>query len=500
MDRKRSKWCFASGCVGRDLCYTLVSLFLLTYIQFTNLVNDAQFLVLSVIIVLCRVWDAVNDPMMGTIISNTRTKYGKYRPWVLIGCIVNVLFFIGLFTIRVDVGNNINSLGWWNVAIIGFFYLGWGMSYTMNDVSYWSLLPVLSESKKERDKLTSMVAIFASVGQFAAGGLVPLLTPGKMVEAYRLIAIIFAVIFLVCQIMVFFFTHDNKDDTFTIQNLDELPKEKSITLKDMFRILFRNKQLLVMALVVLLYTTASSFLTAFGQNFFYFKFGYDGNLMFIFTVIFAVGTLVSQFFFTPLANKFKRIQIVSVSLLVTIIGYIGFLIVANLPIDNSLCYGILCVLGVIIFGGQGFFYMTMLIMLANTIEYDEWKNNERNDAVTFSVRPFMVKLSGAIQYLIVAVSLVVCGLYDISSKIGEVEASISKKEISEEAGVLLIEGLLKQVEGGQLLGLTLAMTVVPIILYVICYYVIKKKYIISEEMYEKMTKEIKERGVSNETN
>ena len=144
--------------------------------------------------------------------------------------------------------------------------------------------------------------------------------------------------------------------------------------------------------------------------------------------------------------------------------------------------------------------MTMLIMLANTIEYDEWKNNERNDAVTFSVRPFMVKLSGAIQYLIVAVSLVVCGLYDISSKIGEVEASISKKEISQEAGVLLIEGLLKQVEDGQLLGLTLAMTVVPIILYVICYYVIKKKYIISEEMYEKMTKEIKERGISNETN
>ena len=117
-----------------------------------------------------------------------------------------------------------------------------------------------------------MLAIFASVGQFAAGGLVPLLTPGNMVVAYRLIAIIFAVIFLACQVMVFFFTHDNKEDTFTIQNLDELPKEKSITLKDMFRILFRNKQLLVMALVVLLYTTASSFLTAFGQNFFYFKF------------------------------------------------------------------------------------------------------------------------------------------------------------------------------------------------------------------------------------
>ena len=176
MNNKRSKWCYASGCTGRDLCYTLVSLFLLTYIQYTNLVNTAQFLVLSVIIVLCRVWDAVNDPMMGTIISNTRTRFGKYRPWVLIGCITNLIFFIGMFTIRVDVGSNINTLGWYNVAILGVCYLLWGMSFTMNDVSYWSLLPILSEGKKERDQLTTMVAIFASVGQFVAGGVVPMLT------------------------------------------------------------------------------------------------------------------------------------------------------------------------------------------------------------------------------------------------------------------------------------------------------------------------------------
>ena len=67
----RNKWSLSVGCVGRDLCYTLVSLFLLTYLQFTGLFDTTQFLVLSVIIVLCRVWDAVNDPMMGTIITNT---------------------------------------------------------------------------------------------------------------------------------------------------------------------------------------------------------------------------------------------------------------------------------------------------------------------------------------------------------------------------------------------------------------------------------------------
>ena len=266
-----------------------------------------------------------------------------------------------------------------------------------------------------------------------------------------------------------------------------------MTLKDMFRILIRNKQLLVMALIVLLYTTASSFLTAFGQNFFYFKFGYNGNLMFIFTVIFAVGTLVSQFFFPLLASKYKRMQIVKYSILITIIGYLGFLIVSNLNINNDLCYGILCVFGIVVFGGQGFFYMAMLIMLANTIEYDEWKNHERNDAVTFSVRPFMVKLSGAIQYLIVSIVLVVCGLYSISSEIGDVEYNISKGIINKELGVLEIESYLSKVNDLQMFGLTFAMTVIPIILFIICYFVLKKKYIISEELYETMMKDIKER-------
>ena len=63
-----------------------------------------------------------------------------------------------------------------------------------------------------------------------------------------------------------------------------------------------------------------------------------------------------------------------------------------------LCFALLCVFGIFVFGGQGMFYMAMLIMLTNTIEYDEWKTGQRNESIIFSVRPFMVKLSGAVQY------------------------------------------------------------------------------------------------------
>ena len=493
MITKRSKWSYAIGCTGRDMCYTLVSMFLLIYIQYTNLVNEKQFLVLSAIIVLCRVWDAVNDPMMGTIISNTKTRFGKYRPWVLIGAVTNAIFLVLMFTLRADIANP--NAGWINVGIVGGLYFLWGMTFTMNDVSYWSLLPRLSESKEDRDKLTTMVAIFASVGAFTAGGLVPMMTTGNEVNGYRMFAIVFASIFLLCQLLVFFFTHDNKQNKFMLSKdeFDVEPKENNITLKDMFKILVRNKQLLVMAVIVLFYTTASGFLTAFGQNFFYFKFGYDGNLVFIFTVIYAVGTIASQFIFPLLTKKFNRGQIVKVSLFIAMIGYALFFVISNIPMNKDLCFALLCIFGILVFGGQGTFYMAMLIMLTNTIEYDEWKTGERNDAVTFSVRPFMVKLSGAIQYGIVSLALVACGLYNITEQISDIKLDVSQGIIDATEETTKIEELLQTATDGQMLGLSIAMTIVPIILLLASHLIIKKKYIIDEKLYDQMVAEIEQR-------
>lgn len=489
MNRKRSKWSYAIGCTGRDMTYTLVSMYLLIYIQYTGLMDAAQFAVLTAIIVGCRVWDAVNDPMMGTIISNTKTRLGKYRPWVLIGCLSNALFLVLLFTLRFE-------NGWINVAVLGVLYLLWGMTFTMNDVGYWSLLPALSEGKEDRDKLTSMVAIFASVGAFAAGGLVPTFTTGNAVDGYKIFGITFACIFVICQLLVFFFTHDNKYDKFmlTKEELAQEPKEKAVTLKDMVKILLRNKQLLVMAVVVLLYTTASGFLIAFGQNFFYFKFGYDGNKVFIFTVIYAAGTLISQALFPMLTKKFNRKQIVNTSLLITVIGYAAFFLIANL-LTGDLCFILLCVFGILVFGGQGVFYMAMLIMLTNTIEYDEWQTGERNEAVTFSVRPFMVKLSGAIQAGIVSGALILCGLYDYTQQVGALEVLKNQdgSNMTQEQLLADATAILSKANETQLFGLSAAMTLVPILMFVATFFIIKKKYIIDEALYEQMTKEISAR-------
>ena len=84
----------------------------------------------------------------------------------------------------------------------------------------------------------------------------------------------------------------------------------------------------------------------------------------------------------------------------------------------------------------------------------------------------------------------VCGLYSITQEIGKIETEIAGNIISKENGTAIIEGLLGQATTGQMLGLSASMTLIPVILFIVEYIIIKKKYIITEEFYEKIVKEI----------
>ena len=86
-----------------------------------------------------------------------------------------------------------------------------------------------------------------------------------------------------------------------------------------------------------------------------------------------------------------------------------------------------------------------------------------------------------------------CGLYSITNKVGEIEANINKGLIEETAAKAEINALLGSVNNSQMLGLTLCMSVIPIILTIGYYILLKRKYIITEDLYEQMIKEIKER-------
>lgn len=525
---KRNKWAYSLGGIGRDMSYTLVATFFITYIQFSGLgLSVAQFSVISILLIIGRVWDAVNDPIMGAIIENTRSRWGKFKPWILIGAVFTAIVVIMMFTYR-PLGNN----GWNFVIFFGIIYLLWEIAYTMNDIAYWSMLPSITNDTKRRNSLTTLAVVFAGVGAFIANAAITFLTVGNAVKGYALISIFIAVFLIACQSLTVFGIKQPKVEI----------NEENVSIKKMINVIRKNDQLLWVVLAMLLYNVGSGIFVGLGYNFIYLELGYNGTLAVIFIASFGVSNIGVQTLYPKLAIKFGRKKLVLYSFIAIALGYVFIFFLDFIPI---LPLNIITIVffGIFVFGGQALLYMVLTINITNTVEYNEYKTKERNEAVIFSLRPFMAKFGSALQQGIVALVLIVSGIYSLSSNINilenqknkfdnlsvieqaEYKLNIENKEIifdTEEYAKLSnvekskyyeILSKVTYLKSGELevmeikeaaniyfkneattpmrLILRTAITVLPIILIFFTYFVLTYKFKIDEEMYEKIIAAIK---------
>ena len=95
---KRNRYMFGLGTVGRDMMYTMVSMYLIHF--FTEVLNlpDSTMWWMTGAMTILRIFDAVNDPIMGFLVDNTNSRFGKFKPWIAIGGIVGGILTILLFT------------------------------------------------------------------------------------------------------------------------------------------------------------------------------------------------------------------------------------------------------------------------------------------------------------------------------------------------------------------------------------------------------------------
>jgi len=461
----RTKWSYCIGATGRDAAYALVSMYLILYVQYTMNLTPAQFAVISASMVVCMIWDAVNDLLMGIIIENTNWKMGKFKPWILLGALTNAVIIICLFTIRPS--------GWGFVAFYAIFYLLWGMTYTMNDISYWGVLPSLSSDPKTRDALVTIMSIFICIGQFAVAGVVPMVIAGNAVNAYRVVALVVALALVLFQSLT----------AFGIKEKERKPNENQLSLKDMYRIFARNDQLVFAGIASIFFNIASNLLIIFGVNFFYIEFGYSesGNLVFIFTVMYGLGMLLSQSFYAFINKFFTRRQILNVAIVVLMIGYVtlflfGFVLPKNLILLN--------VTGFFIFFFQGLMNLAIIVMINNTIEYDESKYHERHDSVISAVRSFSVKLAGGLNQGLSTCVLIMSGIYAISQNISSLEIEVNTGAMTTEDALAAANQYIAMITKTQGVVFRIGMVGIPIIALLISYFVIRKKYHIDEKEYE----------------
>ena len=474
---------FPLGGVGRDFLYNLFNGYLLTYILFTKTLTDAQFASVSIIIVCARIFDAFNDPVMGGIVENTRTKWGKFKPWILIGAVTSAIVVAVVFSV--------NLSGWAFIGFLAFIYFMFSITFTMNDIPYWGMLPSLSKNENDRSKLTSFTQICASAGSAIVSVAVPAFTAGQWTiggsasTAYMVFGILAGVFMIGFQLI-------------TVLGVKEEPLGKSFVktpkkgVKEMFKIIFKNDQLLWSALVMLIFNIGTNVVGGgLSLSYIYFEFGYNGILTTIFGIAFAVVSVVFMLTYPILIKKFGRKKLMYATGFSIIGGYLLMLLFGLvLPSDPWLVKFIVLILcnGIVGFG-QGF-YTIMLVYMADTVEYNEWKTGSRDEGLIFSVRPFTAKMGSALMQFLVMLVYLIVGVTVETNKIADLENHAAQGVISADDKLAGIADVINSVPDYKIMALLCCMCLIPVAFLIVAMLIYKRKCIIDNEFYRKMVDEI----------
>lgn len=485
---------FSLGTIGRDFLYFLFNSFLMTFILFTKTTDNKMLMVVGAIIVVARIFDALNDPIMGGIVENTRTKWGKYKPWQLLGAVLTGAVIISVFCVKLD--------GWSYIGFLAFAYIMFSITFTMNDISYWGMLPSLTSDEHERNKLTSCAQLLASAGVGLASLLIPLFTTGSLAKwgaptGYKVIGIISAVLMVLFQL-------------FTILGVKEKPlspikpdKSDRLTLKKMFQTIAKNDQLLWCALIMLIFSIGTGVVgSGLLTMYVYFEFGYEGG----YTLLIGIGYGIISTLFTAtypwLSKKFGRNKVLYSAGVAIILGFILMLIFA-LAIPTGAPKStewftkfILIAIAYTIVGyGMGF-YMIMVINMANTVEYNEWKYGQRNESLIFSLRPFTAKLSSALTQALVIGVYAVASITTYTNAISDVENEASKNLITNKVKMEKITEIINKVSLQDRQILVSCMCIIPIVFMIVALILYKKKCTLSETRLAEMVRETEARKLA----
>jgi melibiose permease len=449
---KREMASYGIGAVGKDMVYMFCASYILYYYQD---ILGISAIAMGVILLAARVFDAFNDPIMGVIVAKTRTRWGKFRPWLFVGTALNAIVLFLMFSAPPTLD------GGGLIAYAAITYILWGVTYTMMDIPYWSMIPAFTQGGKERENMSAMARSCAGVGS-------ALVTVITMICVYRLgngneytgfkwFALILSVVFFVAILI-------------TCLNI----KEKStvdmetVSVGQMFKALFQNDQAVTVVITIVLINT-SVYITS-NLVIYFFKYDFGGadwyNGYTLFNTFGGAIQILSMMVLFPLLRKFMdTIKIFYVSFIMAIAGYVVLLALVFTSMSNVF---VLFIPAFFIFAANGMLLVLTTIFLANTVDYGEMKNKRRDESVIFSMQTFVVKLASGIAALVVSICLSLCHLS-------------SNTDATDVAGSV----------GGNVIGLRMTMTVIPIIGLLIAVFYFNHKYALNDAKMQEIRESIK---------
>ena len=399
---------YAFGNLGQSAFYNALSTYFIVYVTsclFSGVEKGVAAKLIGVItslVVIIRIAEIFIDPLLGNIVDNTTTKWGRFRPWQFLGGLVSALLLVVIYTGMFGLVN-VNTT--WFIVLFVICFVVLDVFYSLRDISYWGMIPALSSDSHERSTYTALGSFTGSIGYNGITVVViPIVTyfswvfTGSHAESqsgWTAFGIIVGLLGILTAWSVAFGTKES-------QSALRSKAQKNGGPLQAFKALFQNDQLLWVALSYLLYAIANVATT--GVLIFLFKFVLDNQAAYSMTGIIAlVAGLVMAPLYPILNKRIPRRYLYIGGMTSMIIAYIMLGIFSNNMIMVFVALVLFYVPGTMI-------QMTAILSLTDSIEYGQLKNGKRNEAVTLSVRPVLDKIGGAMSNGIVGFIAIAAGM------------------------------------------------------------------------------------------
>ncbi|MBD5102567.1 MAG: MFS transporter [Subdoligranulum sp.] len=452
----KQKVAFGIGAVGKDMVYALSASYVMYYYQ-DVLGLSATFV--GLILMIARVFDALNDPFMGVLVAKTRSRWGRFRPWLLSGTVLNALVLYALFA-----APQLEQAGL--MIYFSVVYILWGMTYTMMDIPYWSMIPAVTKTPADREHLSVVGRTCAGVGSALIAMftvlLVGVLGGGSERTGFARFALIVSVLFIAAEVLCCIFFKENSQT-----------EMETAGVKEMFSALLRNDQaMIVVASIVLI--NSSLYLTS---NFviYFFKYDFGGAAWradyTLFSTIGGAAQILGMMVLYPLLRKkLSSTQVFVLSIGTALFAYALLLTLCLTGFSSNL--PLLLIPGVLVFACNGMLSVLTTLFLSNSVDYGQLKTGRREESVIFSMQTFVVKAASGVAVFFTGIGLDLIGLQGNAEDTGPVVAQSAET----------------------LLGLRLMMTILPMIVLAVALVLFRKKFTLTDSRVEEIGKQLREMG------
>ncbi|MEG1986478.1 MAG: glycoside-pentoside-hexuronide (GPH):cation symporter [Clostridia bacterium] len=386
----RDKIGYALGDFGCNLSFALIGTYMLDfYTQFIGL-QDWQW---AIIIIITKIWDGINDPIMGAIMDAKRVGHAKskFKPWIKIGSI-GLIFSCALvfLPIPVKAGGNGNL----QVAICILTYLLWDVCYTLVNVPYGSLNSAISGDPNERTSLSTFRSIGAALGSLVCMVLPFILYEGeenaRNLKGERLVWVA-----LILGILAFFAYHACIRMTTERFSFDENVNEK-FSIKKTAKAFFCNRPLIAMCVasmaLIIFFSSTTATVKWLAQCYLY---GNADKMIFLATVITYLPIILVLPFVGKLVRKFGKKLSAGVPFIISVVATMILMLIPLKPFDKNSTIVFIAGLAVIQFGG-GIFQFICWAMITDCIDYQQLRSGDRLEGSVYAFYSLFRKIAQGI--------------------------------------------------------------------------------------------------------